>query len=81
MKTISQTQAQQVPFQGWTLTPRYIDRATRLYRLGREIADEVCATVAGIFGMPFRHPMHAKGLDRLDDQLLPDIGYTRVRLR
>ena len=81
MKTISQTQAPQIPFQGWTIILQYINRATRLYRLGREIADEVCATVAGVFGMPLRHRIHDKGLDRLDDQLLTDIGYKRVRLR
>lgn len=81
MKTISQIQAQRIPAQDWSITPPYIDWAARLYRLGGEIAEEVCATIAGIFEMPFRHPEYDKRLDRLDDHLLTDIGYKRGRLR
>ncbi|MDX1487489.1 MAG: hypothetical protein R3268_04760 [Acidiferrobacterales bacterium] len=79
MKTVSQIQAQRIPAQDWNITPRYIDWAMHLYRLGREIAEEVWATIAGVFEMPFRHPMHDKHLDRLDDHLLADIGYERIK--
>jgi hypothetical protein len=74
MKTISQIQAQRVPTQDWSITLPYIDWAARLYRVGREIAEEVCATIAGVFEMPFRYPIHDKHLDRLDNHLLRDIG-------
>lgn len=75
MKTISQIQAHRIPAQDWSITPRYIDGATRLYRLGAGIAEEVRATIAGVFGMPLRHPEYDKHLERLDDHLLRDIGY------
>lgn len=75
MKTISQIQAQRIPAQDWTITPRYIDCATRLYRLGGEIAEEARATIAGVFGMPLRHAVDDKYLERLNDHLLRDIGY------
>lgn len=81
MKMISQTQVQRVPSQEWSITSRHIDRATRLARLGWEIAEEVGATFAGVFEMPLRHPVHDKRLDGLDDHLLTDIGYKRVRFR
>lgn len=77
MKTISQVHFQGVPFQGPSLNPRYIDRATRLYRSAVEIGEEVLATIAGIFGMPFRQLANNERLDRLDDHLLKDIGYAR----
>jgi hypothetical protein len=79
MKTISQIQAQRIPAQNWSITPRYIDWTTRLYRLGGEIAEEVRTTIGGVFGMPFRHAVHDKRLERLDDHLLRDIGYKRER--
>ena len=79
MKTISQNEAYQILDQEWPTTSRNVDRATRLCRVGREIVEEICATVAGVFGMPFRHPVHDKELERLDDSTLADIGYKRVR--
>ncbi|GMQ90273.1 MAG: hypothetical protein BMS9Abin10_0631 [Gammaproteobacteria bacterium] len=79
MKTISQNEAYQILDQEWTIPCRYVDRMTRMCRVGRELGEEICATVAGIFGMPFRRPTHDKGLDRLDDRTLMDIGYKRVR--
>ncbi len=79
MKTISQNEAYQILDQEWTIASRYVDWATRLCRVGQEIGEEICATVAGVFGMPFRRPTHDKGLDRLDDRTLVDIGYKRVR--
>ena len=75
MKTISQIQAQRIPAQDWSITPRYIDWAIRLYRLGGDIAEEARATIAGVFRMPLRHAVHDKHLERLDDHLLRDIGY------
>jgi len=78
MNMISQTRIQRVLFRGWNIG-RYFDRVTRLCRLGHEIAQEAYATVAGVFAMPARHPPHDKYLDRLDDHLLRDIGYGRVK--
>ena len=74
MKTISQIQAHRIPAQDWSITPRFSDRTTRLCRRARDIAEEVCATIAGVFEMPFRHPGYDKHLDRLDDHILKDIG-------
>ncbi len=74
MKTISQIQTQRIPTQDWRIAPRYVDRATRLYQLARDVAEEVCVTIAGVFEMPFRHAVRDKHLDRLDDHLLRDIG-------
>ncbi len=79
MKTISQNEAYQILDQEWTIASRYVGRATRLCRVVREIVEEVCAAVAGVFGMPFRRPVHDKSLERLDDSTLADIGYKRVR--
>jgi hypothetical protein len=79
MKTVSQNEAYQILDQEWPTTSRNVDRATRLCRVGREIVEEICATVAGVFGMPIRRSVHDKGLERLDDSTLADIGYKRVR--
>ena len=79
METTSQNEAYQILEQEWTITSRYVDRATRLCRVVREIIDEVCAAVGGVFVMPFRCPMHDKGLEQLDNRTLMDIGYKRVR--
>ena len=74
MKSISQTQFQRIPSQDWSITLRSINQAVRLSRLAREIAGEVCDTIAGVFEMPLRQPMHDKQLERLDEHLLRDIG-------
>ena len=79
METTSQNEAYQILEQEWTITSRYVDRATRLCRVVREIIDEVCAAVGGVFVMTFRCPMHDKGLEQLDNRTLMDIGYKRVR--
>lgn len=81
MKTISQIQLQRTPDQNWSIVHPYVERATRLYRPVAEIAEEMRATIAGIFGMPFRNPVHDKHLERLDASLLADIGYERARTR
>lgn len=74
MKTISQTQLQRSPVRDWRIALRSIDQAARLCRIAREIADEICDTIAGVFGMPLRPPLHDEQLDRFDDHLLKDIG-------
>ena len=61
------------------ITSRYVDRVTCLYRVVRELIEEVCAAVGGVFFMPFRCPMRDKGLEQLDNRTLTDIGYKRVR--
>jgi hypothetical protein len=81
MKTISQIQIQRIPAQDWNIAHPYVERARRLYQVVAEIAEEVRATIAGIFGMPFRHPGHDKHLERLDQNLLADIGYERAQTR
>lgn len=81
MKTVSQIQIQRVPDQDWSIAHPYVEWATRLYRSVAESAEEVRATIAGIFGMPFRHPVHDKYFERLDANLLADIGYERARVR
>jgi hypothetical protein len=79
MKTISQNEAYQILDQEWTISSRNVAQAMRLCRVGREIGEEICATLAGVFAMPLRRVTHDKGLDRLDDRTLVDIGYRRVR--
>jgi hypothetical protein len=81
MKTINQTQIQRVLPQDWSINLPLAGGTTRLLRVAGDIAEEVRATVAGIFGMPFRHPLDDKGLERLGDHVLTDIGYERKRSR
>ena len=63
MKTISQNEAYQILDQEWTIASRYVGRATRLCRVVREIVEEVCAAVAGVFGMPFRRATAANAVN------------------
>jgi hypothetical protein len=58
MKTISQNEAYQIKNLDWTQGLQQIDQVTRLCRYGGELAEDICATVAGIFCMRnFRPPL------------------------
>lgn len=79
MNAISHTRVQRAPLRGWNVSRRFLDRATRLCRLGLEIAQEAYETVEGVFAVPLRQPPYEKYLDRFDDHLLRDIGYERPK--
>jgi hypothetical protein len=76
MNAISQTRLEPISLHdGIVHSP--IGRATVWWRAGCDFAEEAWEALAGVFGMPLRHPPEDRTLDRLDDQLLRDIGYER----
>lgn len=79
MNAISHTRVQRASLRDWSVSGRFLDRATRLCRLGLEIAQEAYETVGGVFAVPLRQLPYEKYLDRLDDHLLRDIGYERPK--
>ena len=79
MNTTHQTQLRSVSARDWHMTGQYLDRATRVCQLGHEIVQEIWDTVGGIFAMPLAHLPHDKFLDRLNDDVLRDIGYERAK--
>ena len=79
MNAISQTQAQRTPFGTWNTGRPQADRLTDLIRRAGERLEEAYATVVGVFAMPLQHGLDDECLDRLDDHLLRDIGYERVK--
>jgi hypothetical protein len=76
MNAISQTRLEPITLRnGVVHSPK--GQAGAWWRAGCDFAVEAWEALAGVFGMPLRHPPEDRSLDRLDDHLLGDIGYER----
>lgn len=79
MKTIVQTQTQQISFSNWNSPSEYAKRLSRAYELGWDVVVEFCETIVGVFATSLRHSPYDQSLGQLDDHLLKDIGYARTK--
>jgi len=77
MKTASQTQLPHPAFLDVDALSQRENRLLRACELGWDLLVEAYETLAGIFAMPIAASHDDPGLDRLNDDLLRDIGCER----
>ena len=78
MKTASQIRLQHPAFLDLDALSRHENRLSRACELGRDLLVEVYETLAGMFAIPFHTSHYDPILERLNDDLLRDIGRERI---